>query len=155
MDEENFEAPIVNEVINDIIIEPSVKVKKPRSIKQQEALKKMLIKRQEMAVVQRAERKEKRAPKWYKELNAQEREIQEMREVIDMLKEQMMEDKPHYEAPVFEEEEKEELEHNPFHSGEDVYYHPPPIIKQAIFKQPVDKLRFTPNEQLSLLRHLL
>jgi hypothetical protein len=153
MDGEINEEPTINEIVNEIPIEPPVKVKKARSIKQQEALKKMLEKRQEMAVVQRAERKERRSPKWYRELNAQEREIQEMREVIDMLKEQMMEDKPRYQEAVLEEEK--EIEHNPFHAGEDVYYHPPQIVRQAIFKEPSPKIKYTPNDQLSLLRHLL
>jgi hypothetical protein len=158
---EVYEA-IVPEILHDVPVdETTVKVKKPRSEKQQMALKAMLKKRQEMAVVQRADRKERRAPKWYKELNAQqkelseqEREIQEMRQIIDMMREQMIDDKGS--SPVQEDEEELEAPvHDPFGRGDGIYYHPPPIVKQTVFKDTRPVRKFGPNDKLSLLRHLL
>jgi hypothetical protein len=168
MEEEKNEEPIVFEVQdNEIIketpqpVQPPVKVKKPRSEKQQAALKAMLKKRQEMAVVQRAERKEKRAPKWYRELNAQDKEIQELKDVIEMLKEHMIEDRsnevpsrPPVNEPIEDEEEPEETPTYGLKNG--VYYRPPKIVHQVVRKpSPPPMERFSAFDRLSLLHRIL
>ncbi len=68
MDEEKNEEPIVFEAIDEEFVAP-IKEKKPRSEKQKEALKLMIENRKERAIVERTNRKEKRAPKWYRELD--------------------------------------------------------------------------------------
>jgi hypothetical protein len=163
MEDKKDEAPvIINETINEnpILIEKieevlPVKVKKPRSEKQQEALKKMLQKRKEMAVVQRAERKERRTPLWHRELNSQQKEILELKNVIEMLKHQVITDPPKEEVVNRTIEEESEKPYNPFRDGDDIYYHPPPVVRQPILNEPKPVRIFTPNDKLSLLRHVL
>ena len=158
MDEDKNEEPIVFEVKENAIVndtpQPPVKVKKPRSEKQQAALKAMLKKRQEIAVVQRADRKERRAPKWYKELNAQQKQITEMEDIIEMLKEQIMDDKK-YEAPVEEEVDEEKEEPVTYGLKNGVYYHPPKIVRQVIRKPSPPMERFSSLDRLSLLHRIL
>jgi adenylate kinase family enzyme len=155
--EKNEEGTLVNEKINEEIAiveekpqeneKPVIKVKKPRTEKQKEALKKMLERRREMAVVQRTERKERRAPKWYRELNTQQKEIDELKEVINKLKEQSI-------APKESQTVEDEVEEQVYGLKDDVYY-PPPVIRQPVYKEVRPIRNFTPNDKISLLRHLV
>jgi type II secretory ATPase GspE/PulE/Tfp pilus assembly ATPase PilB-like protein len=165
MVEENIEsAPVVieasvNEIVNDPMSPLPVKVKKPRSEKQQEALKAMLKKRQEMAVVQRAERKERRAPKWYRELNAQDKEIQDMKNMIEMLKGQILADRNAEPKEVVQTEplppDDEPVPVSTYGLKNGIYYHPPPVKRQPVVRdEPVIPF-FGPNDRLSLLHRLM
>lgn len=149
---EEKEADILKEAVPTPL--PPVKVKKPRSEKQQEALKAMLKKRQEMAIVQRAERKERRAPKWYRELNAQDKEIQELKEVIEMLKEHIIDDR-NKEEPVNEPVE-EPVEEPPVYGLKNgIYHRPPKIVRQVVRKPSPPMERFSSLDRLSLLHRIL
>lgn len=155
--EKNEEGTVVNEIVNEdtpIIEEqpenekPVIKVKRPRTEKQKEALKKMLEKRREIAVVQRAERKERRAPLWHRLLNTQQKEIDELKGVIDKLKEQSITPK---ESQTVEDDEVEE----PVYGLKNDIYYPPPVVRQPVYKEVRPMRNFTPNDKLSLLRHLV
>ena len=165
MNEDKNEEPTVFEAINEAITigeseVPAIKVKKPRSEKQKMALQAMLKKRQEMAIVQRAERKERRAPKWYREINEQDKqiqqqntEIQDMKTIIDLLKEQMISSADRNEATEDEEEPIEEPKVVGLKNG--VYYRPVRVIRQEPIREITPVERFSQNDRLSLLHRIL
>lgn len=157
---ENVTEVVKTDVTNDVINVPVVveKVKKPRSEKQQMALKAMIEKRKEKAVIERADRKERRAPKWYREINKTDKKVEEMEAIIEMLKEQIFNEahKESFQEKEPQVEENEVIKDEPKKIGlqDGVYYHPPKIVRQPVMKEEREIPRFAPTDKLSLLRNL-